>query len=420
MAAMHPTNEGESDPRAWCALIALAFLALALFRLDIPSQVYFDEVHYVEAARRLLALTPFNKEHPLFAKEVLAAAIALFGDRPLVWRVPSALFGTLGLFAFARLVWHVSRRRAATIFAMLLLAGNFTWFIQSRIAMLDIYAASLAMVGLWQFAAMPGGENQRLRLAAAGTAMGLAMASKWSAVPLALLPGLTFLALKLRGNEGVGRISLVEAFLWLGLLPLAVYWLTFTPAFLYHNDPHLAQPFGFIAQHERMIAMQDSVIRHHTYQSVWWQWMGNLRPVWYLYEMTDGAQRGVLLLGNPLTMLAGLPALLWCLWAGIARKRADALAMVVCFTATLALWPVSGKPVQFYYHYLLPGAFLAGALALALDAGWRRGGRWRQATLAMLVATFAMFEWFWPILSAAPLEGGRNAFVEWMWLDSWR
>ena len=417
---MHPTDEGESDPRAWCAAIALAFLALTLFRLDIPSKVYFDEVHYVEAARRLLALTPFNREHPLFAKEVLAAAIALFGDRPLVWRVPSALFGSFGLYAFGRLVWHVSRRRAATLFAMLLLATNFTWFVQSRIAMLDIFAASLAIVGLWQFAAALDGKQQRLRLATAGMAMGLAMASKWSAVPIAMLPGLAFLALRLRGDERVSMVTLAEAFVWLGLLPLAVYWLTFTPAFYYHNDPHLAHPLGFIAQHEKMIAMQDSVIRHHTYQSVWWQWLGNIRPIWYLYEATDGAQRGVLLLGNPLTMLVGLSALLWCGWMALARKRADAVVVVVCFTAALALWPVSGKPVQFYYHYLLPGAFLAGALALALDAGWRRGGRWRQATLAVLVASFAMFAWFWPILSAAPLEGGRNAFIEWMWLDSWR
>ncbi len=166
--------------------------------------------------------------------------------------------------------------------------------------------------------------------------------------------------------------------------------------------------------------MQDSVVSHHTYQSVWWQWLGNIRPIWYLYEVADGAQRGVLLLGNPLTMLAGLPALIWCSWIGFARRRRDAIAMVICFAITLGLWHVSGKPVLFYYHYLLPGVFLAGALALALDEAWRRGRAWRGASLAMITASFALFAWFWPILSAAPLAGGRSAFVEWMWLDSWR
>ncbi|MCB2047217.1 MAG: phospholipid carrier-dependent glycosyltransferase [Novosphingobium sp.] len=419
---MRISGEGGSDPRAWCAAITLAFLALILFRIGTPASIYFDELHYTKAARKLLTLNLANREHPLFAKEVIAASIALFGDNSTVWRVPSALFGTLGFYAFGRLMWLVSQRRAATIFAMLLVACNFSWFVQSRIAMLDIYAASLALVGLWQFAAALESGRPRLRLALSGIAIGLAMASKWSVVPLALLPGLTFFALKLRRNDfpAIKRIGLAEAFAWLGLLPLAVYWLTFTPAFFYHDDPHRVGPLGFWAQHARMIAMQDSVIKPHAYQSVWWQWMLNLRPIWYLYENVDGAQRGVLMLGNPLTMLAGLPALVWCLWAALARKRRDALVMAVGYAAALGLWLVSGKPVQFYYHYLLPGVFLSGALGLTLDQAWRKGGPWRGASLVMAAGSLAMFAWFWPILSAAPLAGGKGAFVEWMWLKSWR
>jgi hypothetical protein len=30
------------DPVGWCAVIALAFLALACFRLGIPSKPFFD------------------------------------------------------------------------------------------------------------------------------------------------------------------------------------------------------------------------------------------------------------------------------------------------------------------------------------------------------------------------------------------
>ncbi len=416
---MNQPAKGESDPRAWLALIALAYLALVLIGIGIPGHPYFDETHYVPAARHLLELTPANREHPLFAKEILAASIALLGDHPLAWRLPSALAGTLGLFAFGRLVWHLGKRRAASLFAMLLLAGNFMWFVQSRIAMLDIFAASLALVGLWQFAAALSSPRQRLRLAGAGVAMGLAMASKWNAVPLAVLPGLAFLVLKMRRDDRVAQITLAEAFVWLGVLPLSLYWLTFTPAFFYSGDADPAHPLGFVALHQRMIALQDSVTTFHTYQSRWWQWTLDLRPIWYLYEPTDGAQRGVLLLGNPLTMLMGLPALAWCLWASVMRGRSDALAMTVCYVSTLGLWLVSGKPVQFYYHYLLPGVFLMGALALALDAAWRKAGLLRAASLTMLAGSLAMFAWFWPILSAAPLAD-KTAFERWMWLDSWR
>ena len=125
----------------------------------------------------------------------------------------------------------------------------------------------------------------------------------------------------------------------------------------------------------------------------------------------------MLLIGNPLTMLLGLPALAWCAWVGIKRQRFDALAVAVFYAVSLGLWIVAAKPVQFYYHYLLPSVFLIAALALALDALWRRGRR--AIPLLVLAGSAAMFAFFWPILSAAPLDG-RDAFTRWTWLDSWR
>ncbi|MCB2060421.1 MAG: phospholipid carrier-dependent glycosyltransferase [Novosphingobium sp.] len=427
---MHSAPAPQRDPIGWSAVIALAFLALVWHRLGIPSQIYFDEVHYVKAARLLLEERRVNVEHPMVAKEIIAAAIALLGDRPLCWRLPSALFGAFGLFAFGRLLWWSSRRRFATLAGMFLLATGFMWFIQSRIAMLDIFMASLGMAALWQFAAAldsPAGQA-RWRLAATGILLGLAIGAKWSIVPAAMLPGLAFLAIRLKtsgwrfltATQGgpVAGISLVEAAFWLGILPLAVYWATFTPTFFFKHDP--VNPFDFIGHHRYMIELQDSVVKPHPYRSVWYQWIVNWRPVWYLYEPVDGAQRGVLLLGNPFSMLAGLPALFWCLWAGMRRRRHDALAFALLYLASIGMWIVTEKPVQFYYHYLLPGAFLMGCLALALEEMWRAGGKWRWAAVAALVVTAGIFAWFYPILSSAALHGGSNSFVKWMWLDSWR
>jgi len=139
----------ERDPADWSAVIAVFFLALVWWRLGIPSRIYFDEVHYVTAARHLLNGTRFNPEHPMLGKTVLAGAIAWLGDKPLYWRAPSALAGAIGLFAFARLMWFATQRRAVTLAAQFLLATNFLWFVESRIAMLDMVMAMLAMVGLW-------------------------------------------------------------------------------------------------------------------------------------------------------------------------------------------------------------------------------------------------------------------------------
>jgi dolichyl-phosphate-mannose-protein mannosyltransferase len=210
-------------------------------------------------------------------------------------------------------------------------------------------------------------------------------------------------------------MTLAEAAVWLGLLPLAVYALAFAPyAFL--ADGAVA-PSGLIELHQRMLALQRQVVEPHTYQSVWYEWALNWRGIWYLYESIDGAQRGIMLIGNPLTALLGLPALAWCAWAGIKRGRRDALAVAVLYAVSLGMWIVAAKPVQFYYHYLLPSCFLMAALALALDELWKRG--WRRLPLFVPAASVALFAFFWPILSAAPLDG-PDAFVRWTWLDTWR
>lgn len=425
---MPPRN--VRDPLGWCAGIAISFLLLVLWRIEIPTRYYFDEVHYVPASLKLLAMIPANREHPMFGKEVIATFIHFLGDRPLAWRLGPALFGGLGLFAFGRLVWHLTRRSRATIAAMVLLATNFMWFVQSRIAMLDMFEAALCMVGLWQFAAAlcsKSTRRARLHLIFSGIALGLSLGAKWSSAPALIMPGLAFLALRIREsgtmiicrrNAGPIRgISLAEAALWLGVFPLAIYWATYLPAMFYHIRP--ISPFAFIEQHRHMIRLQDSVTKPHPYRTYWYQWIVDWRGIWYLFQNIDGAQRGVVMLGNPVSMIAGLGALLWGIWATAFRRRSDALAFVVLYAACLAMWIFNGKPVQFYYHYLLPGAFLMALLALALDTLWERRDRWSKTASVIMFLSIAMFVVFYPIISAVRLPY-KDAYNFWMWLPSWR
>lgn len=427
---MPTVSRNARDPIGWCLGIAVLFQLLVLWRIDIPSRYYFDEIHYVPAALDLLKLIPANREHPMFAKEVIATFIHFVGDRPLGWRLGPALFGGLGILAFSRFVWNVTERRRATIAATALLATNFMWFVQSRIAMLDMVEAGLCMAGLWQFTAALHARSTKLarrRLMLCGLALGLSLGAKWSSAPALMMPGLTFLILRIRenglivvGRKGAGPIkgvSLAEAAFWLGLFPLAIYWATYLPAMFYTDRP--VSPFGFIAQHEYMFKLQDSVRKPHPYRTFWYQWVVDWRGIWYLFNKVDGAQRGIVMLGNPVSMIAGLVALLWSLWAALFRPRFDALTFAVLYAACLAMWALDGKPVQFYYHYLLPGAFLMALLALALDALWERRDRGRWLATGCMALSLLAFAVFYPIISAAPLPF-KGAYNFWMWLPSWR
>jgi dolichyl-phosphate-mannose-protein mannosyltransferase len=74
-----------------------------LVGVTTPEKFYFDEAHYVPAARAMLEpVLPsllLNPMHPPLAKELMAVSIRVFGDVPLGWRYPSVLFGSLAIVA---------------------------------------------------------------------------------------------------------------------------------------------------------------------------------------------------------------------------------------------------------------------------------------------------------------------------------
>jgi dolichyl-phosphate-mannose--protein O-mannosyl transferase len=424
---MSAMPEHPRDPTGWTTAIAFGFFLLCMLRLTIPSHLYFDEIHYVPAARKLLALVPANQEHPMLAKEIIAAGIALLGDNPWGWRFFSLIAGAITLLAFMRAMWFTTLSRFATIAGGLLVSSGFALYIQSRIAMLDIFMAAFLMLAVWQTAAvMRLQTGARWRLALTGMFLGCAIACKWNAAPIAFLIAFGFFIMRIedvggafltsRRGRPVQGIHFLEAMFWLCVVPVLVYFATFTPMAFYHSDP---VPFrGFIHFQKTMVDLQESVRKPHLYQSQWLQWIANWRPIWYLYEVTDGARRGVLLLGNPFSMLAGLAAFAWCAFVGVFRRRWDALAIALFYAVSIGFWMIAAKPVQFYYHYMVPSFFLMAALALALDELWKKGRkRWALAALAL---AFGMFAWFFPILSSAPLHGGQKSYETYTWLQSWR
>jgi len=296
--------------------------------------------------------------------------------------------------------------------------------------MLDIFMMGFLSLAAWQFAAaIRQPETGRRRLILTGVAMGCAMGAKWNAVPLAMVFGLAFFGARLSAGRRrlllshrgapVPGISLMEAFIWLGVLPLCIYALTFAPGYWLGTEgqPSPLARDGILAFHSEILDLQKQVLAPHNYQSTWEQWVLNTRGIWYLYEPLDGAQRGVLLIGNPLTMLLGLPALVWCLVTGIFRKDPARLAMMIGYGVSLGFWLIAPKPVQFYYHYVIPSVFLLGALALSLGDLQQAG--WSKLSYGVLAASLAVFVVFFPILSAAALEHPMS-FASWTWLDGWR
>jgi len=164
-------------------LFVLAHFAM-LIGVTTPEKFYFDEVHYVPAARQMLEpVMPqpmLNPMHPPLAKQFIALSIHSFGDGPLGWRYPGVLFGSLAIVAVYLCGLALFAAQGPAIAASLLAFFNQMLFVQSRIAMLDIFALAF---GLFAIAAFMHGfrrERPHVWFALAGIGFGLSAACKWS------------------------------------------------------------------------------------------------------------------------------------------------------------------------------------------------------------------------------------------------
>ena len=423
----------RSRPFLVAILIGLVAEALFLWGLTIPSVFVFDELHYVPAARALLALSnPVNTEHPLVAKEFIAAGIALFGDNSFGWRFFPTLAGSATVMGVFAIVWQLYRRMRPAVFAALFALLNFTIYIEARIAMIDGFLAVFTVGGiaamLWAMRAPPGKVWLRWLLSA--LLFGLAVGSKWAAVPYVAWAGIGFLCVRWRDAVDARRpvasllsgrdqhhwagLPAIPALAVFGLVAIATYFATFAPMFFYHSEPMTLA--GLLPFQELMYAQQTQVLPHHTYQSEWWSWPLLIRPIWYFYEPSDGAMRGILMIGNPAICWGGLVAVAACLWAWLEDGDRKPLVAALLWLASYAIWAIIPKSLGFFYYYYLPSIFLAIALAAAFDHFCK--GRLRYWDEGFAILAFGIAVYFFPILSGAALPNDQ-AFLHWMWLSSW-
>jgi dolichyl-phosphate-mannose-protein mannosyltransferase len=410
------------QPRPVMIATAIGAAAQFLFALNIsrPSILLFDEVHYIRAARILMTLDgPANIEHPLLGKSLIALGILLFGDNQYGWRILSSVAATAVVLGVFWILWELFHRVRPAVIGALLVVLNGTVFVQARIGMLDGFMAAFLMLGmlaLIRSAFAPPDRTWRHWILGS-VLLGLAVGVKWTAAPYVAFAGIGFVLVRWydtsRGGVHWQGMRPIPALATLGLVSVVTYLLTFAPAFFYTREPLTLStllPFQLT-----MYQQQTQVLPAHIYQSSWWTWPLIIRPIWYLYERVDGAQRGVLLIGNPAVMWGGLIAVAYCLWAGWRRRSVTLLGVGSVWVASLAIWAIIPKSLGFYYYYYSSTIFLCLALAAALDDLRGRGRHWDTAFVAV---SAVLFVYFYPILSAAALPDA-DAFRRWMWFPTW-
>jgi dolichyl-phosphate-mannose-protein mannosyltransferase len=434
--SMNIVRESPSVPdnsAAWNAVVAVIIFFVAHFALlagvTTPDKFYFDEVHYVPAARQMLepdmSEPRLNPMHPPLAKQLIAMSIRTFGDGPLGWRYPAALFGSLAIVAIYLCGLALFAARGPAIASALLAFFNQMVFVQSRIAMLDIFALAFGLLGTAAFIHGFRQSRPQLSFALAGTAFGLATACKWSGLfPLAtsiVIVAMIRLMQSWRAQFGDGNaLDWYQPDLWPGfrlhhfaacfvLIPALVYFATFVPLY------GLSLPDIVEAQRRIFGDNTTTAIAGHTYMSAWPSWPYLARPVWYLFDkIGDDRIAAVVFLGNPVVLWPALPALAVCLRDWIVTRRADAFLILSFYFGPYLAWALLPRTLGFLYYYF-PSATLA---SLALVYVLRRGQNPRWLLWAFVALAFAGFVAMLPI-SAGSVGTSLETFNRLMLFPNW-
>ena len=397
-----------ADSPAILWLIGGAFFLVALIGLEVPNNYGFDEEFYVSSAVNLYkGIGVFNREHPMLGKELMALIMSVIGYAPLTWRLGSAIFGTIGLIAFSRAASHWSGSGRVGNITAFLLATNFLLLSLSKSAILDPYLFGFSGVGMAWLAAWSR-YGSVWRLALGGAALGLAVACKWTAAPL-LAMACALYAIQVRFDPrrlGIGA-------LWLGVVPIALYFATFLPGMWMREEPIMPQ--DWYALHRAMLAFHGSQFPANIYNSNWIEWMANTGPVWKFHDEQDGIYRLAVLGFNP----AQAPLLVLAVALGLmAALRRDWRLVVptAFFVILIGMWAVNDRTNQYMHYYLLPSTYATIVLAMLVDRWQLRG--WIKALLLAVVGLVPM-AWFWPVLTSTPLASHAQE-SRYTWLPGWQ
>ena len=411
------------------AILFLAAHFALLTGVTTPEKFVFDEVHYVPAARQMLeSVMPspmLNPMHPPLAKQLIALSIRTFGDSALGWRYPGVLFGALAVMAVYFCALALFAAQGPAIASALIAFFNPMRFVQSRIAMLYIFALTFGLFGIAAF--INGFRQQRPHLwfALAGLAFGLAAACKWSGVfPFAVCLVIVGAIRLMQGwrtqfTDG-NALDWYRPDLWpdfrschfaacFVLIPAVVYLATFVPLY------GLSLPDILEAQRRIFADNTTTAIAGHTYMSSWPSWPLLVRPVWYLFDkIGDDRIAAVVFLGNPLVLWPALPALGVCLRDWIVARRLDAFLILSFYLGSWLAWALLPRTLGFLYYYL-PSATVA---SLALVYALRRGNSPRWLLWAFVAVAFAGFAAMLPV-SAAFVGTSMETFNRLMIFQNW-
>lgn len=420
--------------RAWC-LVVMHLLVVAFFcfneapRLTTPSNDIFDEHYFISSSRALIAGEGYKylnqyTAHPPAGTVVMAESIRYVGDSTNGWRLPGLVCSAFILLILPFLALRIGLSYTSGIFATAILSLDGLFLSQGPIGMFNAEMLCFILLSLLiasETLSVPAGTDRmvKFRPVLAGIALGIATSFRWPAayflpLNLAVVGGGPTVFTKYGYKRAISR-SLVFLIGWVG-----AYCLTFCVVWWCYEN---TQTLGFFAFHRDILEAEFSFVCNHRYLSRWWQWVLNIRPVWYHFRppSVDGDPQtveGIVALGNPVFFFVSVLSVIVICVKGLISRHFGFHSWVLVLGLVLAILPWAILPTPQYFHYFYPALpFYALSIAVAVELCTLSASKRVFLCLAFLICEGALFYYF------SPIYFGREISVEsWkkmMWLSSW-
>jgi dolichyl-phosphate-mannose-protein mannosyltransferase len=311
--------------------------------------------------------------HPPGGKWLMALlGVGPLGNRPIGWRLPSALFGIAGVALLYLLALRMWRSVWWAALASMMLALDGLHIVQSRIAMLDIFLTTFITAGIfflvldrdWMDSGGAAGRWPRVDRVFgspyrfwAGVCLGAAVATKWSGA-FALLFGAALCAVwSFTKDRRAGRSAIAQTGTLLAsfaLVPLAMYTLSYGSFFYQHGFAFR----DFVTLQLHMLHYQQTHLKVQPENSAPWTWPLLLHPIQYFILASGRSISTIVALGNPVFWWGFVIALPVAAIQMIRRRTWQDAVAFGGYAAMFLPWFAIGRS-QFLFYVLPAVPFMA-------------------------------------------------------------
>lgn len=419
------------------------------------DEAYFDEIYHPRNAWEIAnGQYMYATVHPLLGTNIMALFIRLFGMSPLVWRLPGVLFGIMIVPLFYAIVHLIFGSTPISIFGAVLCAGDFMHLTTSRIGTLEPFSVFFILCMFYfmmKFYYTNFYDTKITKvlgtLLLSGIFMGIAIATKWtacySAVGLAVLlfTNLFFRFREyrkakalLKSDTGITAEERDEAlyiqerfplytwivigwcFVFFIIIPIIIYAVSYLPDHVWRDSWSLA---NVLNQNDYMYHYHMNLKATHPYQSTWYMWLVDARPIWYYSGVKDtGISHSISCFSNPLLTWAGLPALVYMVYRMIKDSDRTAWMILVGWATALGPWVLLVRRCVFAYHFY-PTSFFT-MLTLCYAAFCLRKEKPEKAEKYMKIFSIVYLVLFVMFLPATAGFGTVKAYIKFLeWFPTW-